>query len=50
MKAQKIVECYWEFFSGITPLFIIDLTQIQVVSFQCNQIYYLKPKGHQIWA
>jgi hypothetical protein len=23
MKAQKIVECYWEFFSGITPLFII---------------------------
>jgi hypothetical protein len=32
------------------PTFTFDLTQIQVVSFQCNQFYYLKPTGHQIWA
>jgi hypothetical protein len=32
------------------PTFTFDLTQIQVVSFQCNHFFYLKPQGHQIWA
>jgi hypothetical protein len=33
------------------PTFTFDLTQIQVVSFQCNHIFFnLKPQGHQIWA
>ena len=32
------------------PAFTFNLTQIQVVSFQCNQFFYLKPQGHQIWA
>ena len=32
------------------PTFTLDLTQIQVVSFQCNHFFYLKPQGHQIWA
>ena len=32
------------------PTFTFDLTQIQVVPFQCNHVFYLKPQGHQIWA
>ena len=32
------------------PTFTFDLTQIQVVSLQCNNFFYLKPQGHQIWA
>jgi hypothetical protein len=27
------------------PTFTFDLTQIQVVSFQCNIFFYLKPQG-----
>jgi hypothetical protein len=32
------------------PTFTFDLTQIQVVPFQCNHFFNLKPQGHQIWA
>jgi hypothetical protein len=30
------------------PTLTFDLAQIQVVPFQCNQFFYLKPQGHQI--
>ena len=30
------------------PTFTFDLTQIQVVYFQCNQFFYLKPQRHQM--
>jgi hypothetical protein len=37
-------------FGNFVITFIFYLTQIQVVPFQCNHFFYLKPQGHQIWA